>query len=1471
MGLRTIRIEVAEMAASVMAKVSDGIEKATRAISRFDQVQGRTMRKLRDWTKEKYQVVLDIKDKVGPVLDKLKSALKNVGQKAFSITMKAVDLVTPFVQGLIEGIKGQIAQVGESLGLTMGLGDTIETYKNFEASMSRIKAITGASGNEMERLNEKAVEMGNTTKFSASEALEGFESMAESGWKAQDMLDGMEGVMSLAGATGEDLGEISGLLAGSLEAFGAKASESGRFADTFVQTMANAGAGAQMLGESLNSVGPVAGAMGYELEDVSLAMGLMSMASVEGEEAGSALKTALENMSDPTKDVATAMKQYGISLTDSQGNMKTLKGVMDNLRSSLGGLDGQQQKAAASAIFGEEAMAGILSIVNASESEYNKLADAMGKADGASKKMSHTMSDNLEGTLKSLQNAAERVKLSFGERLKPYIQGLATWLMDMMPEIEAALDRFMDYVDDAVEQLKTKINEVTGTSEWKNADLFGKIEIAWNEIIAEPFITWWESKGRDLIADKVRSIGQGIGTGITAGLLALLGIDLSETVDEGASIGRAFARGLLEGFQTDALKGGIGGALKGILSSAAEVLPGNEGADVSSWLSAALVAYGTGAVVKTGAKGFKLGKSFLGNQTVRNVIGSADMRTGVLGFGANAALKMGVGNSAGGAALSSGALSAIGLGATAGAVAGGATLISGGMDLYKGFKSENEEEASAYKESAAWKTGGVAAGAAAGAAIGVWGGVIGAIPGAIIGAGIGGIAGWLKGNSVKKDYEEELKAAKEAEAAAALKVEQAKYESQDLKDALADTTMTAERFGQKFQEAVGKKIQSRFGDLKLSLLEIKDAAQKIVFDGQVDQVQRFAGAAANAQYAFSDLQASAMTLEKLNWKASLGLKFSPSESEGYKSSIRNLIQSAKSYVENSHYEVYAAFDLLLGEDSSSQMITGLNEMYAGLGEQIGRLEGELKDKLEHAFEDGIISPEKLSEITDLQNQITEITNKVSDAQTEAKFEKTKIKYSGADMDAASFAQMQAEIQQQAEVLNQSYDQALEAGITSLNLAKAEGKITQPQYDQQMEALTEGYQAKIKDLQVRVESFQLEAIAEAFGSDLEGILPEIEGTTAEKLGTALHKAMASGVDVTVWDMETASKWLGLEGLSKETQAAVTEFMSLLALTLPQSAVKSSSEEESKPDLSGLLSQEFYEQLAAADLTAVMDPVKGMIQTGFITGIAAIKESGIGDGVAKEIGAALESADTQPIISGIDTLKLDTQAALDTAFANGFSTTTPVWVSPEFKLVLKGLPYQYSQSSLLEESATGSGKTTKVTPNANGGFINGPMVSLVGEDGPEAIIPLGGKRRSRGLSLWERAGKILGVPGFADGAMIGNQRYMNNPAIGNSDFGEISKAVKRLPEGGRKALEPAPDMDFRQTAPILGDKKEESRGNVEIKVEVHASPSIQVSGSDKSETDVLKIIKGHMKEMADELGGEIASRLEAVFSNMPLKEA
>lgn len=1477
-------------------RAQNSVDRAGRTVTQFDRSANRTQRSLSSWMKQKYQVLLEAKDKVSPILDKLKTGLKTVGGKAWNITMRTVDLATSPIRGILNLLKNPVFQVGAVLGVSIGFKDTIDTFANFEAAMSQVKAISGATGEDFDKLTEKAKQMGATTKFTATEAAEGFNYMAMAGWKTQDMLDGIEGIMSLAAASGESLGTTSDIVTDALTAFGLKASDSGHFADVLAQASANANTNVGMLGESFKYVAPVAGAMKYSVEDVSLALGLMANASVKGSMAGTALKTALANMAAPTDNMAAAMEKYGISLTDSQGNMKSLKGVLDNLRGSLGGLSEAEQTAAASTIFGKEAMAGMLSIINASEADYNKLTEAVNNADGASQKMADTMLDNLKGAFTLLQSAADGVKLSLGERLKPYLMDLTTWLTDQMPAIEEGLMHFMDYVDEKVDDLKGKIADFTSTDAWENADLFGKIGIAWDELIAEPFSEWWDSKGHNFFVGKAGSFGRGLGTALSGGLLTLLGVDAGGITDEAQNIGSAFAKGFAEGFDADLVMEKIQGAIKGIFSNAAKILPGGEEADLSSWLSAALIAKIGVPLLGAGVRGiqfgkgvYDVGKGIFGSQTVAapgggttvvpglgsKIIGSAGAGTGILGFGANTAIKLGAGNLAGGASLSAGTLSALGLGATAGGAVGGATLISGGMDLYKGFTTKDKDEAAAYKESGAWKVGGVGAGAAAGAALGSVIPGLGTVVGGLIGAGIGGIAGWIKGDSAKKEYEENLKKAQEEAEALALAEEQAKYESQDLKDALADTSMTAEEFGQKFQKAVGENLQSHFGDVKLSMQEIQDIARKMTFGDNIEAVTKFSDASAEVEQTYSNMEAAISNMDKLNWKASLGLKFNDADTQEYLAGVDAMIQSATDYIESKHYEAKTAIDLLIEPNSDVDVTTGLNTVYASLQEQINSLGNDLTAKVNVALEDGVITLDEQAEITNLQNQITEITQKVSDIQTEAEFKALKIKYSGANLDADSFAELQAELQEQVESATQTYDESLKVGIASLELQLSEGAISQEQYDEQLQALADGYEAKISDMQVTVENFQLEAIAEAYATELDGILPDIEGTTAEKLQTALHNAMASGVDVTTWDTETASQWLGLDSLSMEAQTAITEMMSGVAETIPQSMQEQITTAFSSVDMSGAysgvdfvgpFSNEFYEQMANADLSGAYAPLVENISTGPPTQLSLIDYSGIGTQVGTGVGGAIQNTDMGPINSAITTLKGNTGTAIDTAFAPGFNTTTPVTITANYKLA--------NPSATISFSGGGSGTATvnaSIASNANGDIVNGPLLSWVGEDGPEAIIPLGSKRRSRGLSLWEKAGELLGVKKYAKGGIVENSRYTSNPFQNYEDLNSINDTLTKAPRGNHEFSEG--DMeDTTSTEPIaVKSGSGEGERKTEVHVNVSLNPTFRIDGNGGNESDIIRVVRTHMRELADEIGGELAERLAMVFSNMPVKEA
>ena len=321
----------------------------------------------------------------------------------------------------------QITDMGKTLtvGITtplLGLGTiSVKTAADFQESMSKVSAISGATGDDLERLTDMAKQMGATTKFSASESAEAFQYMAMAGWKTEDMLSGISGIMNLAAASGEDLAIVSDICTDSLTAFGMSADESGRFADILASASSNANTNVSMLGESFKYVAPLCGSMGYSAEDASIALSLMANAGIKGSQSGTSLKTALTNMLSPTSSMASVMEEYGLSLTNADGSMKSLQDVMIMLREKMGSLDEATQGAAASTLFGKEALAGMLSIINASDEDFEKLTTAIYNCDGSAQTMAETMQNNLNGKLTQLKSALEGVAISFGEVLIPML------------------------------------------------------------------------------------------------------------------------------------------------------------------------------------------------------------------------------------------------------------------------------------------------------------------------------------------------------------------------------------------------------------------------------------------------------------------------------------------------------------------------------------------------------------------------------------------------------------------------------------------------------------------------------------------------------------------------------------------------------------------------------------------------------------------------------------------------------------------------------------------------------------------------------------------------------------------------------------------------------------------------------------------------------------------------------------------
>ncbi len=289
----------------------------------------------------------------------------------------------------------------------------VKVGSDFEASMSKVQAISGATAEDMELLTAKAKEMGASTKFSASESAEALQYMAMAGWKTEDMLGGLEGIMNLAAASGEDLALTSDIVTDALTAFGLKASDSGHFADVLAKASSNSNTNVAMMGETFKYVAPLAGSLGYSIEDTATAIGLMANAGIKGSEAGTALRAMLTRMVKPTDDVAQAMQQLGIHMTNADGTVRPFAEVTEDLRAAFAGLTAEQQTQYAATLAGQEAMSGMLAIVNASEADYQKLSAAIADSDGAAKAMAETMQDNLQGQITVMKSALEGLGITF--------------------------------------------------------------------------------------------------------------------------------------------------------------------------------------------------------------------------------------------------------------------------------------------------------------------------------------------------------------------------------------------------------------------------------------------------------------------------------------------------------------------------------------------------------------------------------------------------------------------------------------------------------------------------------------------------------------------------------------------------------------------------------------------------------------------------------------------------------------------------------------------------------------------------------------------------------------------------------------------------------------------------------------------------------------------------------------------------
>ena len=317
---------------------------------------------------------------------------------------------------------------------------------DFDSSMSKVQALSGATAEDLVALKKKAAEMGASTAWSATQVSEAMQYMALAGWDANQMLDGTAGILSAASATGEDLAAVCDIITDGLSAFGMEAGESSRFADVLAATATGANTTIEMMGEAFTYAGSVAGAFNYSVEDTALAIGLMANSGVKASNAGTALRRMMTDLNGTIEVSGKNLGTYLIETANADGTMKPFRETLRNLRTAFKGLTDAEKATNAELLVGKTGMAGFLAIMNASDESFDKLANSIDHSTGSAEEMSEVMLDNLSGQVTLIKSGIESLALAIGERLMPFARRLAEIIQEVV-------DKFNNMSDEQKDQL----------------------------------------------------------------------------------------------------------------------------------------------------------------------------------------------------------------------------------------------------------------------------------------------------------------------------------------------------------------------------------------------------------------------------------------------------------------------------------------------------------------------------------------------------------------------------------------------------------------------------------------------------------------------------------------------------------------------------------------------------------------------------------------------------------------------------------------------------------------------------------------------------------------------------------------------------------------------------------------------------------------------------------------------------------
>lgn len=975
---------------------------------------------------------------------------------------------------------------------------SVSVGASFEAQMSTVQAISGASASDMEKLNDLAKELGASTKYTATEVGQAMEYMAMAGWKTNDMLDGMAGVLSLASASGEDLAITSDIVTDAMTAFGLGADQVEHFADVLAATATNSNTTVSMMGETFTYAASIAGAMGYSIEDVSVAIGLMANSGIKASQAGTALRKILTETTGGATTTSAALGEYVIQTQNADGSMRELGDTIADLRYAFSQMTEAEKAANAEAIAGKTGMSGLLAIVNASEADYQKLTSAIYDCQGAAEEMANIRIDNLSGDITIMQSALEGLGIQIYEDINEPLRTGVQWFTEL------------------IGKASTKLTE-SGII----ANLSAKIPTA------------------------VRKI--------------------KELTSAVADFSKPFF-------------------------------------DVAGWMiDNPGVIVGAIAAVGTAIATYKISSGIM---SIATALGSL----GPVGWSIMA-----------------------------------------------------------------------------------------------IGAVVGIIAGI--GTAVKKSA----------------------------------------------QEAKRANLAAHFGNIALSLEELEEVAGFIVSNDSLGQLREAISAFEGLEEVQRALDDSISTINKMNWKVSIGMELSPDEQEQYQSEIAEYVTQCQQYVQDKQYAINLAVGILTDDDLEGNSITTqINNFYASKQQELADLGTKLNETITEAFQDGLLDMDEVAEITQLQEQMARIQSAIAGSNFDANLNLLELKYDGGALDAETFQNLQAEIQEQMDLAIADYDEAYTLSVANAKIMLDDGAINASEYQRMVEEFKENYLEQIGELEAKSLSFQLNTITQAYSDEI-GVFNEHMSEVMQEYTDETYMVDWEMRPVLMWDAMAQEIWNS--DIDKTTKEAIAELLETMEPSLEQIEELKAQYKELGMELPAELEQAIMNADTLGAMT-VYQKVWG--QAGDMQALYdAMSQQLVNDPRHAEIvemlkgyGWELPEAYAQAVSENKEVMETASSDLYDTTrmylynnFLPGFDVETDVRIQMNPIYDSNGnLTGPYSNEYIQQ-----FGKAP-FAAHAEGGIFSTPHYGVFAEDGMEAFIPIDGSQRA--MDLWEQTGQLLGVNGIGE---------------------------------------------------------------------------------------------------------------------------